>query len=648
MPAHVKRTGPRQNPQIVKDLETGLAHHRAGRSERAEQLYRKVLRRDPNQPDALRLLGVIAYERGRYEYAAQLISRALEIRPGFAEAHQNLGDALRALGRPDEAAERYRAAIALRPDFAEAHCRLAAILVDRGAHEAALDYAARAAALMPGWADAHVTHAVALACRRRFVEAEAAYRRALALQPERAQALSDLAQVLTELARIDEAMACHRKALRLQPNNPVFHLRLSHTHFLGGDPAAAEASCRHALTLDPHAAPAWSWLGHILRSLGRFDEARTCLRRALALDPELTNAYFGLAILGEQAGGEQQLGPLRALLADPDRPVMARVDAGFALGRMLDNADRYDEAFPCFARANALYRQFLAQAGQGYDGAAFRQRIDGLIASCTPELYASVAGEGNPSEVPVFVVGMPRSGTSLIEQIAATHSGVAGAGELPDIGYIIGQVHTHVRGRQEEDLDLDLARRLADEYVAKLQRIGGGAARVIDKMPDNILALGLVALLFPQARVIFCRRDPRDTCLSCYFQQFDIPQPWAYDLADCALRALEIARLAEHWRGVLPLRMLTVDYEALVADPEGESRRLIAFLGLEWEPACLAFHKTERPVLTASGWQVRQPLYSRSIGRWRKYERHLGPLLEILGRGGAETEPAGEFGNARA
>jgi len=163
-------------------------------------------------------------------------------------------------------------------------------------------------------------------------------------------------------------------------------------------------------------------------------------------------------------------------------------------------------------------------------------------------------------------------------------------------------------------------------------------------MPDNIITLGMVPLLFPRARVIFCRRDPRDTCLSCYFHRFDQPLVWYTDLVDCGSRALELERLAEHWRRVLPLCMLTIDYEALVADLEGESRRLIEFLDLDWEPACLDFHKTERPVRTASGWQVRQPLFTRSVGRWRKYERHIGPLLEVLAQGAVGSVPAGASG----
>jgi tetratricopeptide (TPR) repeat protein len=608
MSAHQSRGASWQNPQIIGDLEAGLAYHKAGQRERAEQLYRKVLRRQPDQPDALHLLGLIASGRGRHEYAVQLLSRALRGLPGSADVRRSLGDALRALGRLGEAADHYRAAIALKPGFAQAHCNLAALLIQQGGHEAALEHATRAAELMPELVEAHLNRGAAFAARRRLVEAEAAYRRVLALQSDNTQALSELGWLLTELGRPDEA----------------------------------EAICRHELSLVPRAAPAWSRLGRVLKCLGRFDEARSCFERALELDPELPEAYGGLAILGARAGDEEQLRRLRAVLADPGHPAAARISAGFALGKLLDNADRCDEAFPCFFQANSLHRQLLSASGTRYDRGAFRQYIEGLIETCTPELYATPEHDGNLSELPVFVVGMPRSGTSLIEQIAASHSRVAGAGELPDIGHIVELVQADVQEGREQDPDLALG--LADGYVARLQQIGRGAERVIDKMPDNILGLGLVALLFPQARIVFCRRDPRDTCLSCYFQPFNLRFAWDTDLADCGSRALQIERLAEHWRHSLPLRMLTINYEAMVADLEGESRRLIEFLGLDWEPTCLDFHETERPVLTASGWQVRQPLFTRSVGRWRKYERHLGPLLEVLAQGAAGSGPAGESG----
>ena len=620
---------------ISREYQSALAQHQAGRLDRAEAIYRKVLRRAPDHVDTLHHLGIIAYDRGRHEDAVQLISGALARAPEFAEAHLSHGRALRALSRLDEAAAAYRRAIALRPDNAFAHCNLATVLRLQNAVEAALESASRAAELMPGLAEAHLNCGIALASLQRYVEAETAYRRALALQPNRAQTLSDLGSVLALLKRFDEAVACLQQAAALDPNNANIHFRLGETLVSTGDPYGSEASWRRGLAIEPNVARSWSCLGHIKRVLGRFEDARACFQRAIELDPKLPEADAGLAIIGQGADDETQLGRLRGLLAGADNPETARIHAGFALGMLLDNADRFDEAFASFAEANALRRRQLAAIGEVYDHAALRQIVDGLIASCTPEFFSMVAGEGNPSETPVLIVGMPRSGTSLIEQIAGTHSLVFGAGELDDIARIDATVEAHGRERSADELDPDLARRLADLYVARLQNRGNASARVIDKMPDNILRLGLVALLLPKARIIFCRRDLRDTCLSCYFQNFDDPMPYTQDLADCALRALEIERLADHWRKVLPLRMLTIDYEKLVADLEGESRRMIDFLGLDWEPACLEFHKTERPIMTASGWKVRQPLFTRSIGRWRKYEPHLGPLLEVLAEGGA-------------
>jgi tetratricopeptide (TPR) repeat protein len=630
MSARAGREAVRGTAGIPRELETGFAHHQAGRYDRAEASYRKVLRKTPDNVEALSLLGVIAHERGHHDYAIQLLSRALACRPDFADAHLTLGRAQFALGKPQEAAASYRRALAVNPDLALAHCNLSGLLSAEGAYEAAFESAERAARLMPGLAPAFANCGVALAGLRRFAEAEAAFRQALVLAPNTAEVLTDLGQVLSDLKRYDEAIACHQQAIALQPDNAIAHYRLAAALFYAGDPYGSEASCRRAVSLSPELAVGWSGLGQILKALGRFDEARSCLARAIAVDPEAADAHAGLAMMGHRTGGEEQLDRLRALAASTERPQRLRIDAGFALGMLLDNADRCDEAFAAFAAANSLHRQWLAASGASFDRAALRQHVDGLVASCTPELYSAVEGDGNPSEVPVFIVGMPRSGTSLVEQIAASHSGVYGAGELKDVGAIAAALQEHGRSRPADELDPDLARRLADQHEARLRLLGRGAVRVIDKMPDNIVHLGLIAVLFPGARIIFCRRDHRDTCISCYFSRFDDAVAWSCDLGDCGVRALKMQRLAAHMREVLPLRMLTVDYERLVADLEGESRRLIDFLGLAWEPACLEFHKTNRPVLTASGWQVRQPLFTSSVGRWRRYQRHLGPLLEVL------------------
>ncbi len=639
VPTDPKRA--RRTAEASRDFAAAFDHDRAGRRERAEALYRKVLQKEPDHADALHLLGIISHERGRHQRAIQLIERALAILPEFPAAHLNLGTALEAAGRLAEAAQSYRRAIALSPDYAIAHCNLAALHNRQGEFAAARASAERAAELAPDLAGAHINRANALIGQRRLIEAEAPLRRALELLPDRAETHSDLGVLLAELGRFDEAAESHRQAIARRPKDPLLHLALAGSLLRAQQPEESEASSRQALALAPELGRSWHWLGNALLARGRIDEALACLRRALEIDPDLAEAHEALAFNGQPAAEEAQLQRLGALRASPERPASDRIAAGFALGKFLDRADRYDEAFCCFAEANALCRQQLADAGERFDPVALEREVDGVIDRCTPALFASAAAWGNPSEAPVFVVGMPRSGTSLVEQIAASHSRVFGAGERKDIGHICERVLARNRGLAFDEWDMDFARRLADEHIARLQAWGGAAPRIIDKMPDNIFHLGIIAVLFPAARIVFCRRQARDTCLSCYFQRFAEGNPFAYDLADCGRRFLVVDRLAAHWRQVLPLAMLSLDYEALIADPEGESRRLIDFLGLDWEPACLDFHRTQRPVFTASSWQVRQPIYNRSVGRWRHYQRHLGPLLEALAPDGAAAERDG-------
>jgi tetratricopeptide (TPR) repeat protein len=623
-------SGARRAAGVARTVRAGFAHHQAGRLARAEALYRKALAKDPDHADAVHLLGVIAYQSGRIGPALELIERALPGLPELPDAHLNYGNALREAGRAAEAIASYRRAIALNPDYGMAHSNLARTLVERGGFAAGLESARRAIELLPDFLGAQVNCAGALVGLERFAEAEAPLRRALELMPDRAETHSDLGAVLAKLGRLDEALSCHRRAIALNPNDPVVHYALGATLFRAEELAGSEASFRQALALAANFARAWHGLGNVLRTAGRFEEAQSCFRRALELDPDLPDAHRSLAVTGQPAGDEAELHRLKALLADPERPGSSRIAAGFALGTLLDNADRHDDAFPFFAEANALYRRQQADAGERFDGEALRRDVDGLIAQCTPALFSAMAGWGNPSHTPVFIVGMPRSGTSLVEQIAASHSRVFGAGERREMNRISDALTAHNRGKPIAQWDAAFARRLADRHLDDLRTMGGGAARVIDKMPDNVFALWLIAALFPSARIVLCQRDLRDICLSCYFHWFAEGNLFAYDLADCGLRALAVEQLSTHWLRMLPLEMLAIDYEELVADLEGESRRLIAFLGLDWEPACLDFHRTERPVFTASSWQVRQPLFTRSVGRWRHYERHLGALLDVL------------------
>jgi len=613
------------------EMETALAHHRAGRIDRAAAIYRRIVDKSPDHADALHMLGVIATSRGRPEHAIQLIERAMGVLANYPDAHLNLGNAHHVAGRPQKAIECYRRAVALKPDFAIAHSSLGRELNGVSAFTEALPHCERAIALEPRMAEAWLHAGIAMQGLGRLGDAQAALHQALSLRQNFAKALERLGLIAIEEARFEQASEWYDRVVALRPNDARAYRLLAVALFRSGRTEAALAQFRRVVELEPAFAGGWTSFGWAYRALGRFGEATSCFRRALSIDPDDAEAHRSLAATGEQCAEESELERLRAQLADEAKPPGDRVAAGFAAGDFLDRADRFDEAFTCYAQANSLARQALLKSGRAYDPDAMVRRVDHLIAAYSPDALATATAAASESERPVFIVGMPRSGTTLVEQILASHSQVFGAGELTEIAEISRQL-PFPQGEPEAIRQWAVAAKpLGRAYLDHLDTIDWTSARMTDKQPDNLLHLGLIATLFPAARVILCERDPRDICLSNYFQLFAGGNPWSYDLAECGHRYRQIARLTEHWRAVLPNALYSVNYESLVADLEGEARRLVAFLGLEWEPACLEFHRTERVVITQSTWQVRQRLFTRSVGRWRRYARHLGPLIEALG-----------------
>jgi tetratricopeptide (TPR) repeat protein len=632
------------NPRAALDpaaeaqaLQTGLAHHAAGRLPEAEAIYRQVLARQRDHPDALNLMGAVAFTRGRVDEAIRLIDKAVKLMPSFADAHLNLAEAYQAAGRLPEAADSCRRVIALQPDNTEAHSRLGRLLVELDKPDLALAHCRVALALDPAQAMAQAAQARALQRTRRFQEAEAAYRLALTMQPDDATLLNDFGSLLGETGQLQQALALHQRAAVLRPDDRLVQGNLALSSLRTGAIAAAEAAFHTVTRLAPAHAPAWVGRGEVLSMLGRFDEAAACYRSALALDRNCAAALHGLAHIGRDADAPGNVRLLERMLARNDLAPRSRVIAGFALGKSLADAKRYDDAFPHFAAANAMYRATRMESGQRFDRESLVASVDELIAGRGHEHLQDTRGWGNPSSVPVFVVGMPRSGTSLVEQICASHPAVFGAGELTDVEQMAKAMTLHSQGKKAiADWDAAYARGLADAQVARLSALGSGAARVIDKTPLNVLRLGMISAFFPNAHVIVCSRDARDVSVSNHTLYFAEGNLWSTDLTDCGTVCREVSRLADYWTGAAALRIHRLSYETLVADMEGEARRMIAFLGLDWEPSCLDFHRTVRAVGTPSNWQVRQPIFSSAVGRWRRYERHLGPLLAALEAGRLE------------
>jgi tetratricopeptide (TPR) repeat protein len=617
-----------QVTELSESLSTAVTTHKSGDLVQAEAGYRRILSKLPNHPQALHMLGAIELQRGNVQPAIDLIRRAIKVHPGHPEAWVNLGSALRAINENDEAIGAFQRAIALKPDMVLAHTELSRLLMYLSRYEAAISHCEAAVAINPRFMPARVQLAITLRYAGRLKDAARHWKEIMALAPNRAESYYVLGTQFREMGDLAEALRCHNRALALKPDIPEFLCAKGSTLVYLNQADEALECFRRAETVLPGMKDALTGIGWALRSLGQFDEADNYFRKIRALDPADPRSYKHLSSEGKalQADDEQHLA---AVLDRRDINNDARITAGFGLGRSLDKAGRYDEAFSRFAAANALVREIWPKADL-FDLDRFTARIEGLIERYPDPSSVEPADFSNMSELPVFVVGMPRSGTTLVEQICASHSRVFGAGELGDMIRLDG-ILNRPDVADSPEMFRETARRLAKEHIVKLYGQAKGALRVVDKMPDNILLVGLIARLFPRARIIWCSRDNRDIALSCYFQMFaPEAQHFSYDLADCGHRARLVGRLARHWMTLLPSRMIEVNYEALVGDLEGQSRRLIKFLGLGWESACMDFHRTERPVATVSYWQVRQPLYQSSVGRWRNYEKHLDPLFAAL------------------
>lgn len=497
---------------------------------------------------------------------------------------------------------------------------------------------------------------------RDFARAAAFYNEALARQPNQPDASHLLGTLALTIGDVDTAIDFFKRALSTKSSDPAIYINLANALLQKHEPAQAKVHLRKALKLAPGDLAATCFLAKahasegkeheakrlyedvlarfpdhqqatfgyadVLVSLGELETARTLYRRALGWDGARGLALAGLAACEKLPPDAPEAKEIERRLTEPGLSAPEYLGLRYAAGRIADDAGRPDDAFRHFNEAKKL-------SGAQFDMEAHGARLSALKSLFTPTFFAARKDNGDHSERPVFVVGMPRSGTTLTEQIISMHPLVAGAGELGKITRIDSSLGFDRAGKEYAKrvsaLSPAQTRSLAKGYLADLDAVSGSARRVVDKMPHNFLHLGLIALLFPAAKIIHCRRHPLDNCVSLVTTQMDQAlHPYTADLATLGAYYREYAALMEHWQGALPLPMLESSYEALIEDVESGARRLIDFIGLEWDPACLAFHQSDQPIHTASRVQVRQPLYQTSVGRWRRYEQHLGPLKAAL------------------
>jgi tetratricopeptide (TPR) repeat protein len=545
----------------------GVWHHEAGRLDDAEHLYRQILAVDLLHADSLHLLGVIAYQRGRPELAVELINKALAIKPDYPNALSNLGNVLQALDRPDEA----------------------------------------------------IVH----------------YKQALVLKPNHAEALSNLSKALNMRGRWDEAIACCEKALAIKPNyvDALFNLAVALQE--QGKPDVAEVRYRRVLTLKPDFAEAYYNLALIyLRARGHIEKAQQYLESAIKCDPRNVLYYSTLGELKKYKVGDPSLAAMEELVKDPTSlSPQSQVEIHFALTKAYADVGEHERSFRQLLVGNALKRRKVI-----YDEDASLKLFDRITNVFTKELIDYKKGLGDPSSIPVFIVGMPRSGTTLVEQILASHPKVFGAGELDDFARAGTAIPMPLSPGTPTEFPEALStmgaaelRNIGTAYVDMIRSRSSSAERITNKLPMNFKYVGLIHLALPNARIIHVQRNSLDTCLSCFSKLFVEGMTFTYELSELGRYFTAYTNLMDHWRKVLPPgAMLEVQYEDIIADIEQQARRIIDYCGLEWEPSCLSFYKTERPVRTASAAQVRRPIYGTSIGRWRLYKHLLRPLLDAL------------------
>jgi tetratricopeptide (TPR) repeat protein len=622
---------------IPERFALAIQHHQAGRVAEAESIYRGIIQDAPRNAHALHLLGVISHHAGRHQEAINLIGRALEIHGPNAVFHSNLSAAYLAINRWIEAAAHCQAALRLTPDFAEAHHNLGIALRAQGQVAEAETAFRNAIRLTPEYVDAHYNLGAVLQQLGQLQEALAELKEAIRLAPTNAHAQNTLGAVLLALHEPDVAIEHLREAIRLQPDFAPFHNNLGVACEHLSRPEEALQCFRDAVRLDPDYASAHINLGSAFQSQGKMAEAIAEFQETLRLEPNQVTALFNLskfAAVGAYTFSAEEISKIQTLLSRPNLAPESRCQLHFALAKVYERSDAHDDAFEHCRRANDVRRELSTHHGAAFDYAALCRQVDDLIATFSADHFERVRSFGSDSELPVFILGMPRSGTSLAEQILACHPRIHGAGELPDIDKLVQKL-PHRLGKEPYPacmarLDAPTARTLAQDHVNRLRQLGGAAVRVVDKAPFNFLHLGVIATLLPHARVIHCTRDPVDTCVSCYFQNFAEPYPFTLDLKHLGQYYREYQRLMANWLNVLPIRIFELSYEEMTNDQENVSRRLVSFCGVEWDDRCLRFYENPRVVRTFSNLQVRLPMYRTSVGRWRRYEEHLQPLLDAL------------------
>jgi Tfp pilus assembly protein PilF len=530
-------------------------------------------------------------------------------------------------GRFGEAEAGYRKILAADPRHADANHFLGLIAHQYERFEAAADLIAVAIREKPGVAAFHYNLGLALQRQEKWKKAEVAFREALEIEPDYGEALSNLGQVLHKQQKMDEAITNFHQALSLKPDHIVALNNLGLCLQDKRKPDQAIEAFKKAIDIDPNFHEAHNNLGNVLEEQGHLEKAHASFSRAIEIKPDFVEAYRHLVTSRKNTEYNRVMKVMEALLQRPDLPDQDKMQLNFGLAKAYEDLKQYEKSFTHVVQANRLKRLSFDYA-TAQDEAIFT----GLKKSFDKSFFQDRKDWGAKDKTPIFIVGMPRSGTSLVEQILASHPLVEGAGELMDLSTLCHGFDNQSKVFPETILDLgaDEFFAMGVEYVDRLRAPSSSSDYITDKLPGNFLRIGMIKAILPGARVIHCRRDPADTCLSIFKNYFVGQQPFAYEMTELGAYYHLYLDLMAHWHEVLPGFVGEIVYEDLVAEPESQIRQLLDACGLPFHKACLRFYETERPVRTVSVVQVRQPMYKDSVQAWKRYESQLQPLIAAL------------------
>jgi len=651
------------HPDFAERLRRAHALLRAGRAASAETQLRAIEAQFPGEANCLWLIGASLLDQDKTSESIATLERVLAAVPDFANARVDLARAYRRDGRAEQAREEVRRVLQAHPHHHRAWLAYGDALVELGKFADARVAYERARLTDPQRARVEAATAALLAGERR--KAEELFREILREDPSHVGALCGLAALslaaerpqdaerllrhalkqsahlplayrglgpaLVQLGRLKEADAAARYLEKIEPESPQTWVTIASVAMRMMRQEEALEAYEHALRLKPDEVGLRMSAGHLQKTLGRRRDSEASYKAALQMDPGRGEAYWSLADLKNYAFGDEEIAAMQRLLASDRRKSSGEAQLHFALGRAFEQRQDYEQAFGHYAEGNALRR---LDAPFDIDG--FERRSARIRAFFDDGFFAARGGSGDPSSAPIFIVGLPRSGSTLLEQILASHSQVEGTMELPNILNVVGQFDdlTAARDGYPETVARAAAAQLTAlgrRYLEETAPLRTGRAHFTDKLPNNFSHIGLIHAILPHATIIDARRHPMDACLSTFKQHFAEGQTFSYNLSDLGRYYRCYLALMDHWDRVLPGRVLRVQYEELVREPEANIRRLLEHCGLPFDAACLAFHENPRAVRTASAEQVRQPLYSSGVGYWRHFERQLEPLREALG-----------------